>query len=148
MRTQSNAIAIAVAALALVAASPAMAQDNPSGRTGPPVVFSAPLPDVPGVNLTVVELSFPPNPRPPSTTENHVPGHRHPGSVFVYVTQGAVRLGLDGEPVQVVHTGESFFEPPMALHVIAESASATEPARAIAVMLVPEGQPLTIPNRE
>jgi hypothetical protein len=45
--------------------------------------------------------------------------------------------------VQVVQTGGSFFEPPGALHTINENASATEPARAIAVMIVPDGKPLT-----
>jgi len=32
-------------------------------------------------------------------------------------------------------------------HIIAENASATEPARAIAVMIVPEGAPLVTPDR-
>ena len=101
---------------------------------------------MPGVNLTVVELVFEPNAAPPSTAERHRRGHRHPGSVLVYVTQGAVRLALEGEPVKVVHAGEIFFEPPRAHHIIAENASATEPARAVAVMIVPEGEPLTVPE--
>jgi hypothetical protein len=88
------------------------------------------------------------NPAPPSTAENHRRGHRHPGSVYVYVTQGAVRLGVEGQPVQVVQTGGSFFEPVGAHHIITENASATEPARAIAVMIVPEGAPLTTPDEE
>jgi hypothetical protein len=40
--------------------------------------------------------------------------------------------------------GESFFEPPGALHTVAESASATELAEGIAVMIVPDGAPLAI----
>ena len=72
-------------------------------------------------------------------------GHRHPGSVYVYVTKGAVRLGIEGQPVQVVHAGQSFFEPVGALHTIAESASATEPASAIAVLIVPDGAPILTP---
>jgi quercetin dioxygenase-like cupin family protein len=71
-----------------------------------------------------------------------------PGPVLVYVTQGTLRLALHGESVQVVHAGETFFEPPRAHHIISENASATEPARAIAVMIVPEGEPLTIPEPE
>ena len=69
-------------------------------------------------------------------------GHRHPGSVYVYVTQGTARLGIEGQPVKEVHVGESFFEPPGVLHTVAESASTTESASAIAVMIVPEGAPL------
>jgi quercetin dioxygenase-like cupin family protein len=65
--------------------------------------------------------------------------------VYVYVTQGTVKLGIDGEPVRLVHAGESFFEPMGALHTIGENASATEPAAAIAVMIVPDGAPLVTP---
>jgi quercetin dioxygenase-like cupin family protein len=130
------------------AAVPVAAQQPEQRRQGPPVIFSAPLADAPGKNLVVVELTFAPNPAPPSTHENHRRGHRHPGSVYVYVTQGAVRLGVEGQPVQVVPTSGSFFEPVGAHHIITENASATEPARAIAVMIVPEGAPLTTPDPE
>jgi quercetin dioxygenase-like cupin family protein len=141
-------LALGAAALTIASATPVLAQERASGRAGPSVLFSAPLADMPGMNLTVVELSFAPNPEPPSTAENHRRGHRHPGSVFVYVTEGTVRLALEGEPVRVVHTGETFFEPPLAHHIITENASATEPARAIAVMVIPDGRPLTIPEPE
>jgi quercetin dioxygenase-like cupin family protein len=127
----------------LIGAASSVAQAPPAGRGAPPTIFSAPLAEFPGHNLVVVELSYAPNPAPPSTAEDHGAGHRHPGSVYVHVTQGAVRLGIEGQPVQVVQTGGSFFEPPGALHTINENASATEPARAIAVMIVPEGKPLT-----
>lgn len=100
------------------------------------VLFSAPLQDVPGKELVVVGLQFKPKGKQPS-----VP-HRHPGSVYVYVTRGTARLGLEGQPVQIVHTGQSFFEPPGVVHTIAESASETEPVDAIAVMIVPSGAPL------
>jgi quercetin dioxygenase-like cupin family protein len=128
-----------VAALGIAAVSlAALAQDTRSARPPTPIqpLFSAPLPDVPGKNLVVVPLKW-----GPATTHARV-DHRHPGSVYVYVTQGTVRLGVEGQPVKEVHTGESFFEPPGALHTVAESASATEGAAAIAVMIVPEGAPL------
>ena len=100
------------------------------------VLFSAPLQDVPGKQLVVVALEI-----EPSAKHTSVP-HRHPGSVYVYVTRGTARLGIEGQPVKEVHTGESFFEPPGALHTVAESASETESAAAIAVMIVPNGAPL------
>jgi hypothetical protein len=111
-------------------------------------LLQAPLADAPGKNLVVVELNFPPNPNPPSTAENHPRGHRHPGSVYVHVIDGAIRLAVEGGPVQVVETGGSFFEAVGAHHIIAENASATEPARAIAVLIVPEGAPLTTLDAE
>jgi quercetin dioxygenase-like cupin family protein len=133
----------AVLALLGAVALPIVAQEAAPARTAPPVLLTAPLAEAPGKNLVVVELNFAPNPRPPSTPENHPRGHRHPGSVYVYVTQGAVRLGVEGQPVQVVAAGGSFFEAVGAHHIISENASATEPARAIAVMVVPDGAPLT-----
>jgi quercetin dioxygenase-like cupin family protein len=139
-------------ALSIVFSALTVAQEHDAAhappRAGPPILLQAPLADAPGKNLVVVELNFPPNPNPPSTAANHPRGHRHPGSVYVYVTDGAVRLAVEGGPVQVVEAGGSFFEAVGAHHIITENASATEPARAIAVMIVPEGAPLTTPDPE
>jgi len=143
----SRSCILAACAAAIAVAGSAAAQQSAPGR-GPTTLFSGPLAEAPGHNMVVVELNFVPNPAPPSTPESHPRGHRHPGSVYVYVTQGAVRLGLEGQPVQVVRAGESFFEPVGAHHIIAENASATESARAIAVMIVPEGEPLTTRDEE
>ena len=106
----------------------------------PSVIFSGALKEVPGTKLVVVSLKL----DPAGKSLPHP--HHHPGSVYVYVTQGAARLGLKGQPVQIVHVGESFFEAPGSVHTIAESASETEPAYAIAVMLVPDGAPLVTPE--
>lgn len=125
----SIALAMVVAALA---AGPALAAKTPPP---PAPLFSAALPDVPGKNLVVVHLTLPLKGAPPHP-------HRHPGSVYVYVTSGVARLGVDGQPVQIVKAGESFFEPQGALHTVAESDSATEKATAIAVMIVPDGAAL------
>src|SRR5215472_1946627 len=107
----------------------------------PGVIFARELPDVPGKTLVVSDLEFPPRsqerPLPPGCL-----GHRHPGSAYVYVTKGTMRMGIVGQPVQLVHTGESFFEPAGALHAVAGSASDTEPASAIAVLILPTGAPI------
>lgn len=133
---RSGVVSILVASLAGVAAAgAAVAQES---APGPRTTFSAPLADMPGKQLVVVELRLPPR----QEDRPEPPGHRHPGSVFVYVTSGTARLGLQGEPVREVKTGESFFEPMGAIHTVLESASTTEPATAIAVMIVPDGAPL------
>lgn len=109
------------------------------------VLFVHPLKDVPGKDLVVVRLNFPPQAAQQSKSALRCTAHTHPGSVWVYVTNGTARLGIAGEPVQVVRTGQSFYEPKGAIHAVAESASATEPASAIAVMIVPEGAALATP---
>lgn len=126
-----------IAAAVLAVAGSARAADAPAPPAGVPTMFSAPLPDVPGKHLVVVHLTLPRAGGPAHP-------HRHPGSVYVYVIQGTARLGVEGQPVQIVHAGESFFEPVGALHTVAESASPTETASAIAVMIVPDGAPLVM----
>src|SRR5579859_1991873 len=86
----------------------------PPQEAGPKVIFSSLLPDLPGHRLVAVALQFDPKAHRP-----FVP-HRHPGSAYVYVTKGTVRLGIAGQAVQVVHAGESFFEPAGALHTVGE----------------------------
>ena len=130
-----RSIALVIALAGLASAGVAAAQPPPAG---PKTLFSAPLADMPGKQLVVVELKLPPR----QEGRPAAPGHRHPGSVWVYVTEGTARLGLAGQPVREVKAGESFFEPVGAVHTVAQSASTTEPATAIAVMIVPDGAPL------
>ena len=99
-------------------------------------IFSALLPDVPGKRMTVYELHL-----PPSSGRKSIP-HHHPGSVYVYVVKGTVRWALKGQPVKILHAGDSFFEPPGVIHTVSENASTTEPATVLAVMLSPDGAPL------
>lgn len=127
------------AVLAALGAATVTAADAPVGaaKTGDSnILFTAPLADVPGKHLVVVRLDFAPGSQKPSTP------HRHPGSVYVYVTQGAVRWALNGQPAQVAHAGEGFFEPRGALHSVNENATPAAHSSAIAVMIVPDGAPL------
>lgn len=71
------------------------------------------------------------------------PAHRHAGSVTATVTKGVIRSQLDGGPLQDFSVGETFFEPPGAIHRISANASATEPAELIAVFVADEGAQLT-----
>ena len=123
----------------LAFAGAAQAAPPPAAPAANPTLFTRMLPDVPGKQMVVVNLTLRPAGGPARP-------HRHPGSVLVYVTKGTARLGVEGQPVQIVKEGETFFEVPGALHTVSESASATEPAYAIAVMMVPEGAPLTMPE--
>ena len=73
------------------------------------------------------------------------PGHRHPGPVLGYVTEGQMLFGINNQAEQVVPTGRTFFEPVGAVHTMGGSAKADAPARAVVFMLVPKGSPLTSP---
>jgi quercetin dioxygenase-like cupin family protein len=74
--------------------------------------------------------------------------HRHPAGAYVYVIDGSVMFGLDdGEPV-VLKAGESFYEPPGALHSVSRNASQELPASLIAFFVLGEGECPTVYNRD
>ena len=141
-RILRTVLILATSAAAVATSASAQAPATTAPRAGGPTeLFRTALADAPGKQLVVVELTIPPK----QANQPASPGHRHPGSVYVYVTEGTARFGVEGEPVKEVKTGESFFEAPGALHNVMESASATQGAKAIAVMIVPDGAPLTLP---
>ena len=135
-------ITLASPQLTLAQTAPVSAPDGAAApRSGSNVteLFRTELPDMPGKQLVVVSLRFAPGNSPKGRP------HKHPGSVFVYVTKGEARLGIEGQPPKVVPTGQSFFEPIGAVHNVSESTNPTEAAEGIAVMIVPDGAPLVTP---
>jgi quercetin dioxygenase-like cupin family protein len=96
------------------------------------VVADKSIPNLPGKRLVSQIVDYPPG-------VSSVP-HRH-GSAFVYayVISGAVRSQVDDEPVRVYQPGETWFENPGSYHRVSENASATEPARLVAVLIVDVG---------
>lgn len=103
------------------------------------LVFSQPLPNVPGESLTAIVVSYDPGGKSDS--------HHHSGSVFAYVLSGAIRSQNSATgPVRVYRAGEAFFEPPGSTHLINENASTTEPASLLAVFVADTGAMLTMPG--
>ncbi|MDY0884650.1 cupin domain-containing protein [Dongia soli] len=98
-------------------------------------VTSDALSHVPGKSVTVEIVEFQPGARAPE--------HHHAGSVTVYVLSGAVRSQLAGSPPMIYHTGQSFFEPPGAVHLFAENPSSTDVARIMAIHVADDGAQLT-----
>ena len=109
----------------------------------PHVLFAHELEDVPDRNLVVSLLEFPPAPAkaPPCSV------HKHAGPAYVYVLKGTMKLGIGGQPVQTLRAGQSFYEPAGSLHTVAENASSTEPASALAVLILPRGAPILTPEK-
>ncbi len=98
-------------------------------------ISSHALPNVPGKRVTIVRVFYGPG--------GFTPAHRHAGSVTAYVTKGEIRSQLAGGPVETFGVGQSFFEPPGAVHLVSANASMTEPAELIAVFVADEGTQLT-----
>jgi quercetin dioxygenase-like cupin family protein len=66
----------------------------------------------------------------------------------VYVIEGSVIFGLDDRDPFVLKTGESFYEPPGALHSVSRNASEDLPASLIAFFVLGEGESATVYNRD
>lgn len=70
--------------------------------------------------------------------------HRHPAGAYVYVIAGSVMFGVDNREPVVLKAGESFYEPPGALHSVSRNASEEEPASLIAFFVLGEGESATV----
>lgn len=102
------------------------------------MVFSAPLPNVPGKTLTAVVVEYAPG--------GSSPVHRHAGSVFAYVLSGQIRSQNSATgPARVYRAGETFFEPPGSTHLVSANASDTEPASLLAIFVADDHAHLTQP---
>jgi len=129
--------AVLAGAVLMHAATQPPTSAAPAARPRPVAhpVSSDALPHVEGKRITTMVVEFPPG--------GISPPHHHGGSVTVYVLSGVIRSQLEGQAAVVYHAGESFFEPPGIVHLLAENMSATEPARILAVFVADEGATLT-----
>jgi quercetin dioxygenase-like cupin family protein len=98
--------------------------------------------DLPDLNLkdwavTAVEVSYGPG--------ESSPAHRHPGITIAYVLEGEIRSKVGDEPEKTYTAGEMFLETPEQLHAVSRNASATRPAKLLAILLAEKGRPLTTP---
>ncbi len=98
--------------------------------------------DVPDINLkgwsaTAVEVSYGPG-------ESSV-AHRHPGITLAYVLEGEIRSKVGDEPERTYTAGQMFLETPGQLHAVSRNASASRPAKLLAILLAEKGKQLTTP---
>ena len=122
-----------LAALLMLAAVPAKAADVKE-------LFAIDLPDYPGKEGRMTEVSYPPG------AQDMV--HRHDADAFVYVLEGQIVMQLKGKPAVTLKAGQTFYEGPNDVHVVGRNASNTEPARFVVVLLKGKGAPLQTPVKE
>ena len=142
-KIMNKPIAITFVLLMMITVS-AWAQTKPMDNADMPSVSVVSAIDVeemvegePG-RATTFELTFKPG--------QISPPHRHPGAVYGYVTEGEFSFKVEGKPQQTLKAGEAFYEPTMILHEVAQSASETEAARVVAVVVHPRSaEQLVIP---
>jgi quercetin dioxygenase-like cupin family protein len=108
------------AMLTLVAAVPAKATQDDT-------LLTAALTQAPGQALEALRVSYAPG-------EASKP-HSHDRDAYVYVLSGHVRSQVEGQPLRVYATGENWFEPAGARHLVSANASNTEPATILVVFV-------------
>ena len=74
--------------------------------------------------------------------------HRHPAGAYVYVIEGSVLFGIDGREPVVLKAGDSFYEPPGALHSVSRNASEELPASLLAFFVLSEDESPTVYDGE
>ena len=102
-------------------------------------IFTKHLSNVPGNSLTAFVVEYAPGGKGVA--------HHHSGSVFAYVLEGEIRSQIsDGQPAKIYKAGEYFYEPPGSDHLVSENASATKPAKLLAVFVADDNAVLTAPG--
>ena len=121
------AIALGFLAVPGMAADPTQMAPHGAKVT---LVYDHVLPNVPGKSIKGVLVEYPPG--------GTSPAHTHPSSAFIYATvlEGEIRSQVNDGPAKVYHAGENFSENPGDRHMVSENASATKPARLLAVFVV------------
>jgi quercetin dioxygenase-like cupin family protein len=98
-----------------------------------------PLADVPGREVRITLLD-----RAPGGSS---PPHRHPGHhTFGYVIEGSYEFAIDGQPGRILNAGETFYEPPTALHSLSRNPSADKRTKIIVFMVADQKNPSTVPE--
>ena len=115
-------IAAACAAFAFSIVAPAYAAAAPN--------FAGEIPNIPGKSLIANEVNFAPG--------QAAPAHTHGPSAFIYayVISGAIESKVNDGETRIYRAGESWSEPPGAIHSISRNASKTEPAKLLAVFVL------------
>ncbi|PTB21831.1 cupin domain-containing protein [Trinickia symbiotica] len=122
-----SACAATAAAIAVTLAAPAMARTP--GETVTPN-FQHSISNIPGKSMVAVVVDYAPGAASPP--------HMRAKSAFIYayVVSGTIETQVDDGPKRVLHAGQSFYEQPGSVHRVSRNASATEPAKLLAVFVV------------
>ena len=121
-------IATTCAALAFSMAGPVYAHDSEAQTVTKN--FEAAIPNIPGKSLIAMEVNYAPG----GASAPHT--HAKSAFIYAYVISGAIESKVNDGATRVYRAGESFYEPPGAIHSISRNASKTEPAKMLAVFVV------------
>ena len=117
----------------------AHAQASPASGTRQVELFKTTMNDVMGRVVSIRRFE-----RDPGASSGP---HRHPGShTFGYVLEGTYEIKVDDGPLQKLGPGETFYEPPGALHAVSRNASSTQPVKYLVIQVSDPTKPGTVPE--
>ena len=97
-------------------------------------LFSMDLVGVPGKELSMITVEYPPG--------GFDPVHTHDPQAVVYVLEGSIVMQVrGGTPVTLV-PGQTFYEGPDDVHIVGRNASRTAPARFLVFLVKGKGRPI------
>jgi quercetin dioxygenase-like cupin family protein len=100
-------------------------------------LLTQPLADLPGREVRISILD-----REPGASSGP---HRHPGHhTFGYVIEGTYEFAINGEPSRVLKAGDTFYEPPTAIHTTSRNPSADKRTKILIFMVADQKNPSTV----
>jgi quercetin dioxygenase-like cupin family protein len=100
-------------------------------------ILAQPLADLPGREVRISLLD-----RGPGSSS---PPHRHPGHhTFGYVMEGTYEFAIDGQPPRLLKAGETFYEPPGAVHSTSRNPSTDQGLKILVFMVADRKNPSTV----
>jgi quercetin dioxygenase-like cupin family protein len=111
------------------------AAQPPAPATGQ--LLTQPLADLPGREVRISLLD-----REPGASSAR---HRHPGHyTFGYVIEGTYEFAINGEPSRLLKAGDSFYEPPTAIHSTSRNPSTDKRAKILVFMVADQNNSSTV----
>ena len=100
-------------------------------------LLSKDLVGVPGRELSMITVEYPPGGRDPV--------HTHDAQAVVYVLEGSVVMQVKGGAPMTLTPGQTFYEGPDDVHIVGRNASGTAPARFLVFLVKDKGAPILTP---
>ena len=100
-------------------------------------LLSKDLAGVPGRELSMITVEYPPGGRDPV--------HTHDAQAVVYVLEGSIVMQVKGGAPMTLTPGQTFYEGPDDVHIVGRNASGTAPARFLVFLVKDKGAPILTP---
>lgn len=100
-------------------------------------LFSVDLAGVPGRELAMIAVEYPPG--------SMDPPHTHNAQALVYVLEGSIVMQVKNGALATLVAGQTFYEGPDDVHIVGRNASLTAPARFLVFLIKNKDAPLLNP---